>query len=386
MPTPELRRADNDRFYAHWTDGRRSKRQSMGSKDEAEARIRFAHWLLLQGQANRPEGPVDYDVAQLWAVYKERHVDRETASPETLDLAWKHLSVHFGLLTLSAIDQDTVDSYTAKRAAGRIGRPSGDSTVRRELGALRACLNWCAEPKRKIILPVQVPVFDLPAEGEPRDRWLTSAEIERLLATASVDGVRTARGERFLRLALETAARKTALLELTWDRVDFDTGMIHLNVPGRRRTKKRRANVPISRALLPHLRKWHAERINDLVLDNSAEIWATVQNIARAAGFGEACGARAKPKRTGVSPHVLRHTAATHMARRGVPLYDIAGVLGNSLAMVEKTYAHHCPERLRDAVNAISNLRPNVGADAPNGREMADIRTIQSTSERGVFD
>jgi integrase len=360
----------------------------MGSKDEAEARIRFAQWLLLEGQSSRSEGPVDYDVAALWAAYKERHVDQETEAPKALDYAWRHLAAHFGPLSLTAIDQSVVDSYTAKRAAGRIGHPSGKSTVRRELTVLRSCLNWCAKPERKIILPSQLPLFNLPPAGQPRDRWLKTEEIERLLAAATTGTGRASRGERFLRLALETAARKTALFELTWDRVDFETGMIHLAVPGRRRTKKRRANVPISKTLLPHLLKWHAERINDLVLDNSADVWAAVQSIARRAGFGEPDTNRkrgAMPKRTGISPHVMRHTAATQMARRGVPLYDIAGVLGNSLAMVQSTYAHHCPDRLRDAVNRISeNLgasAPNLGANTPFGRKMHDIQTGQNVSD-----
>jgi hypothetical protein len=43
------------------------------------------------------------------------------------------------------------------------------------------------------------------------------------------------------------------------------------------------------------------------------------------------------------------------MARRGVPLYDIAGVLGNTIAMVERVYAKHSPDRLRAAVNSISS-------------------------------
>lgn len=353
MSIPTLRQADNGFYYAFWTSGRRSKRATMGTGEAAEAQRRFAHWLLARENAHRP-GDIDYSVAQLWVVYWEKH-GQNVAAPDTLLGAWKNLWLHFGRCRLSDINQDTIDDYEKKRAAGKIGQPAGGSTARRELGALRACLNWCAAPKRKIITPAQVPHFDLPAEGEPRDRWLRTEEIDRLLsATFYVNEVtagwpRVPRGERFLRLALETAARKTALLELTWDRVDFETGMIHLNVPGRKLTKKRRANVPISATLRPHLERWHRERINDLVLDNSAEIWKAIQIIAARAGL------------EGVSPHVLRHTAATHMARRGVPLYDIAGVLGNSLAMVEKVYAHHCPDRLRAAVDNISggtNVKP----------------------------
>ena len=41
------------------------------------------------------------------------------------------------------------------------------------------------------------------------------------------------------------------------------------------------------------------------------------------------------------------------MAQRGVSLWDIAGILGNSLDVVERTYAHHSPDYLREAARAL---------------------------------
>jgi integrase len=61
-----------------------------------------------------------------------------------------------------------------------------------------------------------------------------------------------------------------------------------------------------------------------------------------------------KPKSTGISPHVFRHTAATQMARRGIPLFLIAKALGNSMRMVERVYAKHAPDDLRAAMDMIS--------------------------------
>jgi integrase len=185
-------------------------------------------------------------------------------------------------------------------------------------------------------------------------------ELRRLFAAAptlhpSID--RMTRGERFLWLALETAQRKRAILDLTWDRVDFETRVIHFAVPGKKVTKKRRPSVPISDALLVQLKRMHDEKINDFVMDHGGEGWSAIQAIVVKAGLApkQKRGTGERIKSTGISPHTLRHTAATHMARRGVPLYDIAGILGNTLAMVEKVYAKHCPGRLRAAVNSISS-------------------------------
>lgn len=361
MSIPHLDKADNGVFYAKWTDGRRSKRKSMGTKDGALAQARFAHWLLLGG-AEPPANPAQtYTVADLWAVYYKRHVEAAVHSVATQDYSWKNLGPHFGDLLLGQV-AEAVPAYVRKRERGEIGRPAKAPTIRRELAAMRAAFNWCADAseRRALIDKADVPGFALPAESVPKDRWLRDEEVKRLLDAAAMsrgaDG-RLSRVERFLWLALETAGRKQALLDLTWDRVDFETGVVHLALPDRKQTSKRRASVPISRALRPVLERAFQERAGALVLDNRSEIWASVQIVAARAGFGGPQGARktgTKPKATGVSPHVMRHTAATNMARRGVPLWKIAKILGDTLATVEKTYAKHCPDDLREAVDMIS--------------------------------
>lgn len=363
MSVPELKKADSGIYYIHWTEpgapGQRgrSKRVSTRTADLAAAKAFLGQWLLMERDG--ADDASTLTVAELWTAYDAKHVQKKVAAKETASYSWQNLKPHFGALRPSGITQDTVDSYVERRHVGKIGRPSGDSTIRRELGALLACLNWCAEPRRRIIGKGDVPALELPPAGQPRDRWLKQGEMQRLFDAAARlrRGVRLSRVERFLWLALETAARKEAIFQLTWDRVDFETGVIHYNVPGRTVTKKRRASVPISKALRPVLERAFNERIGDHVLDNEADVWATVQLVAIEAGFG---GQRPKvlrsekPKATGVSPHVLRHTAATHMARRGVPLWIIAGILGNTIQQVQKTYAHHCPDGLRAGVEQIS--------------------------------
>jgi len=250
MSIPTLQKHDNGVFYVHWTEGRRTKRVSTRTSDMAAAKAFLAQWLLMEHE--RPATVEGFTCADLWALYEKKHAVEADA---TRDYSWKNLKPHFGDVALVNIDQDLVDDYVEKRGAGAIGKPSKPSTVRRELGALRACWGWAADPKRRLIRPEQIPAFDLPPAAEPRDRWLRADEIKRLLEAARTlhAGAQLSRGEMFLWLALETAARKTAILELTWDRVDFETNVIHYPVPGKKATKKRRANVPISTRLRPVL-------------------------------------------------------------------------------------------------------------------------------------
>lgn len=357
--TPYLRKADNRRYYVHWTEDRIGKRVSTGAKDLAEARKFLGTWLLADRAAPAPAG-VTLTIDELWPVYFGKQL-KAGPSETAGEFAWKNLQPFFGSKTVTEVSQMAVDSYVQRRTSGQLGRLSLPQTCRRELQYLMACLRFCAHPKQKLFAPALIEAVELPEAGEARDRWLKTLEIQKLLNAAAEmrHGDRLSRGERFLWLALETAGRKQALLDLTWDRVDFETKVVHLDVPGRRKTSKGRASVPISKSLLPVLQRAAKEATGDLVLDNKGAMWATIQHIVIRAGLASRrdnkVPAGSKPKATGISPHVLRHTAATHMARRGVPLWIIAKILGNSLLMVEKVYAKHCPDDLREAVNMISD-------------------------------
>lgn len=362
---PSVKKADNGFYYIHWSEGRRSKRQSTGTSDEDEAYQTFAQWILIGGH-NRTVGAAEaaYSVAELWGVYWQKHVMTPKVTVEgqkTAGFAWKNLEPHFGHMLPGDINQQQIDGYADRRTQGKLGRKSTTGTARRELAYLIAALNHCARGKTPLIDPKSLPIIDLPAADAPRDRWLRMEEVQRLLTAAATmrrqgrGGGRMTRAERFLWIALETAARKQAILDLTWDRVDFEANVIHFNVPGRAKTSKRRADVSISSALRPVLLRAYEERTGDLVLDNKAAVWKSIQVAAIKAGFSDQPIVRGqKPRATGISPHVLRHTAATHMARRGVPLWKIAQVLGNTLAMVEKVYAKWAPDDPAGTVDMIS--------------------------------
>ena len=56
----------------------------------------------------------------------------------------------------------------------------------------------------------------------------------------------------------------------------------------------------------------------------------------------------------GISPHTLRHTAATWLMQRGANPWQAAGYLGMSLEVLLNTYGHHHPDYLSDAVEKIA--------------------------------
>ena len=348
----ELKQADNGFWYVHWSDGRRSKRISARTKDASTARAFLATWLMCEkeGEAQRAAGPT---CADLWATYLRDHVVKKCANIVDFEIRWRALKPTFAALRPAEITQAIVDRHIASRW------PTKPSSLFVELSLLSA--SWRFAVKHRVIASTELPVLKLPDAPEPRDRWLREDEADKLFAAAAElrAGPRLSRIERFMHLALETGSRRTALLELRWGQVDFETRVIHLNPTGRKQTSKRRASVPISQALLPVLRQAWNERVNDFVLDTDTRLNEQLDAVAARAGV------------EGVTPHVFRHTAATWMARRDVPLWKIAKVLGNSVEQVERTYAKHSPGDLRDSVDTIS--QPRVVAAQEVGRSAQNL-------------
>lgn len=355
---PYLKQHANGTWYIHWTENRVGKRESTGLKDEAEARRTYAEWILDRESEHAETRGAHLTLADVWKHYFEKHVAVKSADTYGAELAWKQMKPYFGDLPATGLTQDAADDYVRRRTSGKLGRKVKPQTVAKELTYLRAAVAFCADPRRKVIAPECSHKLTLPEQGPRRDRWLRPNEVQQLLAGARSfygDG-RLGRGERFIWLALETAGREQALLDLTWDRVDFQTNTIQLDAPHRRKTKKRRAAVPISKALRPILERAYRERIGDRVLDNGGAIWPTIQSIVIHAGLApkQEIATSKKPKATGISPHVFRHTSATAMVRKRVPIPLVAQILGNSVKMVTDVYGHWAKEDLQDAVDVIS--------------------------------
>jgi site-specific recombinase XerD len=63
---------------------------------------------------------------------------------------------------------------------------------------------------------------------------------------------------------------------------------------------------------------------------------------------------RARP---GVTPHRLRHTNETHLLEQGVPIHHVAELLGDTVAVVESSYAHVLRPKY-EVTAALSGLVP----------------------------
>lgn len=268
----------------------------------------------------------------------------DVAAPRALGSAIDRLAAWWGERAAADITPAAVDAYRRQRQTkgrGRNGRDGGAAaaTVDRELTVLRAALNW-AKKNNRLLDPPHVTV----GKGRPgRDRWLSPDEAARLLAAA--DAHSPPHIALFARLALFLGARHGAILDLTWDRVDIAARIVRLNAADRQQTAKRRPDVAIPAALIEPLIQARAAASTAFVVE-----WRGRPIRSARRGFAAACAAAGL---AGVTPHTLRHTAATWLAQAGVPIWQVAGFLGHGDIRTTAKYAHHAPGHMQDAAEAL---------------------------------
>jgi len=243
--------------------------------------------------------------------------------------------------TVAEVTPQTCGRYVDKRV-----RSLG--TVWRELGVLRAAINYA----HKTGMITRTVAVELPERPEPRDRWLTRMEAANLIRAARTPQARLYL-PLFILLGLYTGRRKEAILSLRWPQVDLQAGRIDFEVAGRRRTNKKRGVIQIPPRLLPRLRRAR-KRGTDLgyVLQING---GRIKDIKK--GFAAACG---RASIEGVSPHTMRHTAATWLMQNGTDLWQASGFLSMSMETLQRVYGHHHPDYQREAAENIGRRPQNV--------------------------
>lgn len=238
----------------------------------------------------------------------------------------RHILAHFGrTMLLSQIDDAAVSSLVVALR----GRMS-DSSVNRVLATLRKIINKAKDEWGYRAPEVRIHKHML-IEPEGRTRWLTPAEAERLIECAAEHL------KNPIRCALLTGLRLSNIVMLRWEQINLEHGQIELRIksmtPGGRLLV-----LPISpplRELLLSCQGHHAEYVFVRHFKRDDLEAQPVAQFRRS--FRAAC------ERTGIENfrfHDLRHTAATWMVQRGVPLDLVQEVLGHTDIATTKRYAH----------------------------------------------
>jgi integrase len=245
---------------------------------------------------------------------------------------------------------------------GNPARLVTEQAARRELEDLRAAINH----HRIEGLCSEIVSVVLPEKSVGRDIWLTRSQAAQLIKAARrakqiMRDQITKRDvgqhiARFILVGLYTGTRHAAICGAAlqpavgrgW--VDLERGVFHRRAEGVRQTKKRQPPVRLPDRLLAHLRRW--QRLG--IAKHAVVEWnrKPVRSVRKA--FATTVRGAGLDTVGKITPHILRHTAATWAMQNGADLWQAAGFLGMTVEMLQERYGHHHPDFQSEAAAAVA--------------------------------
>jgi integrase len=307
-----------------WKDGGKRRRRQLYAENrpgaEAEAR------RIWQVGDDTP-----WTVGRLMTAYiasisqKPSHQRRQDA--------WKAMKPFWEKTDPAMIDEQMCRQYADQRRAG-------PTTIRYELLQVSTALGW---GRRNEAITAK-PDMWLPEAAERKVRHLTHAQFEKFFAA-----VHAPHAKLYVLLGLYTMARPAAILELTWDRIDFERRLVDLNPAGRKQTSKRRPVVKMNDELHDALAEAYEGLQCQYVVERGARQIKSIKKAFQSAS-----------ERSGihVTPYTLRHTGAVWAAEGGVGMPALAQFMGHDdSTTTERHYARYSPDYLANVANAVQRRK-----------------------------
>jgi len=238
------------------------------------------------------------------------------------------------------VDPALIRSFFTSLYTGRRAK----ATIARKIASLRAFFQYL----RRRGLVARSPVRSM---RDPRERklprWLGRDEARRLVEAPSGDSLVEVRDRAILEVLYSTGMRVSELVGLERDRLDLAAGVAKVRGKGR----KERLTVlgdparDALRAYLGHPKRRASDAAVDAVFLNLRGGRLTTRSVARIVSTY----ARRAAIATGVSPHTLRHSFATHLLEAGASLRDIQELLGHAALSTTSLYAQVTDVAAREA-------------------------------------
>ena len=214
-----------------------------------------------------------------------------------------------------------------------------------EIAALRAFYNFAQNEK---LLPANVAEnLSLPRRWKRLPKALTSQEIDKLLAPETPETPKNLCEQAVLELAYASGLRLAELRNARLEHLHLDAGFINVIGKG----NKERV-VPLGRKAVAALERYLSVGRPQLVTPRSTAnvfltkrgtpfapvtLWLRIKQRVRRAGLSR-----------NVTPHMLRHSFATHLLEHGADLRVIQELLGHASISTTEVYTHVAASRLRE--------------------------------------
>ena len=305
-------------------------------------------------------------IGVLWKAYERAYEGR--AILETIEHTQRALRARFWRLTAETIRVEDCKAHTKERRKAGIS----DWTIYTELSHLRNVLGFAE--KHKLI--AKAPYIKRPPQPKPKeDKHLTREQVRQLINGAELPHARLA-----AIVFYTTAARSAALRGLKWTRVYLEPEQIDLRDPDITRPHKGRAIVAMNRVCKATLLEAKAGALSDYVIEWAGKpvksLKRSLKTAARNSGITKT-----------VSPHILRHSAAVHMAEDGVSMEEIQQFMGHEdIETTRKIYARFSPTYLKRAAKAleIDDLGSMNQRTLPNSDDLSLISLENMVGATGI--
>lgn len=268
-------------------------------------------------------------------------------APNSLESYRRDLS-HFGTylavksISLSNAQADTLRSYVDQlRTSGLSYR-----SIARHITALRGFFAFLVDEDELSSNPTELLIT--PKIGSSLPKFLDSASVETL-TQAPAGKVLEQRDRAMIELLYATGLRVSELVGLRLADLDLDAGVVRVIGKG----NKQRL-VPMGRSAIASVEQYiSGQRLTLLNGRISADLFVTARGARMTRqgfwkllrGHGRVAGLQ-RP----VSPHVLRHTFATHLLEGGADLRSVQSMLGHTDIGTTQIYTHVVRSRLQQIV------------------------------------
>lgn len=259
-----------------------------------------------------------------------------------------HILPRMGTLRLDEVTYQEVEDFKVHLATSPRSQKNPKPLSPKSVVLILRVLHRLLVVARKRGLLSSVPEFEWLRLPATEFDFLSFEEAPRL--------VQAARGEwrTMIALALRTGLRRGELLALRWQDLDLDAGRLvvrqnivqgHIGTPKSGKPRE----IPLSAETIAMLRAHRHER--------SALVFCTPQGrhhpeSSTVAALYAIC------KRAGLRKigwHGLRHTFASHLAMRGVPLRVIQELMGHASVQMTMRYAHLSPFITKSAIESLDS-------------------------------
>jgi integrase/recombinase XerD len=189
-----------------------------------------------------------------------------------------------------------------------------------------------------------------PKQWSNLPRFMNRDQMERLIAAPNASRPSGIRDRAMLEMLYATGMRVTELIELRFSAIDMQMGLVRVTGKG----NKQRL-VPVHERALTSVREYLLNARPALLKGRSSPIlfvtargagmtrqafWAAIKSAGKKAGIFQ-----------GLSPHVLRHTFATHLLEGGADLRSVQAMLGHADISTTEVYTHVARARLRETID-----------------------------------